>query len=57
MRLFVVSCIALIACAGQAEAPPKAPETEEEKKLYAIGLRWLGIPSGTSRASLSPKKW
>ena len=41
MRLIAVAFIALAACAEQAQAPP-GPETEEERKLYAIGLSVAG---------------
>lgn len=37
MRLIAAACLALVACADRAAAPP-IPETEDEKKLYAIGV-------------------
>ena len=45
MRLLAAAFIALVACADQAQAPP-VPETEEEKKLYAIGLSVAGNTLG-----------
>ena len=45
MRLLAAAFIALAACADQAQAPP-VPETEEEKKLYAIGLSVAGDTRG-----------
>ena len=52
MCLIIAACLALVACADQAEAPP-IPETEEEKKLYAIGLQVAGNTLATFKGEFS----
>ena len=55
MRLIAIAFIALVACAEQAQAPP-GPETEEERKLYAIGLSVAGNTLGTFKGEFSAEE-
>lgn len=53
LRLIAAACIALVACAEQAEAPP-GPETEDERKLYAVGLSVAGNTLATFKGEFTP---
>ena len=55
MRLIAVACIGLVACADQAQAPP-VPETEEDKKLYAIGLSVAGNSLAAFKGEFTPEE-
>ena len=55
MRLIAIAFIALAACAEQAQVPP-GPQTEQEKKLYAVGLSVAGNTLGTFKGEFTPEE-
>ena len=55
MRLIAIAFIALAACAEQTQVPFD-PQTEEEKKLYAVGLSVAGNTLGTFKAEFTAEE-
>ncbi len=55
MRLIAIAFIALAACAEQTQVPFD-PQTEEEKKLYAVGLSVAGNTLGTFKGEFTAEE-